>query len=253
LPEAEQALRDALRIQEQLCTDFASVPAYRQAMARSHSSLGMVHRKMKQSAEAERDYVAAGALARKLVADFPTDPGYQDDLAGALVSLAQQRSDQGDQNGALKLLNEALPYHETSLRANPNHITYLRAFAEYRATRAAVLLCQGEHAAASVLAEQLLKDAGEDKATDGYEATCLLARCAHWAEKDKKLPVAKRKELAAVYDDKAMAALRQAIQGGYDDLARLKQDTQLAALRGRADFKKLLAELEARTKHAGPG
>jgi hypothetical protein len=45
--------------------------------------------------------------------------------------------------------------------------------------------------------------------------------------------------------------LRQAVVRGYKDLAQLKTDPDLKALRGRDDFKKLLAELEARAKPAG--
>jgi hypothetical protein len=42
-----------------------------------------------------------------------------------------------------------------------------------------------------------------------------------------------------------MEALRQAIEGGYADTARLKRDTDLDPLRDRDDFKQLVAELEA--------
>ena len=41
-----------------------------------------------------------------------------------------------------------------------------------------------------------------------------------------------------------MAWLRQAVEGGYKDSAELKQDKDFDALRGRDDFKKLMADLE---------
>jgi hypothetical protein len=45
---------------------------------------------------------------------------------------------------------------------------------------------------------------------------------------------------------RAVALLRQAVAGGYKDAARLKKDRDLDALRGRDDFRLLLAELEAK-------
>jgi hypothetical protein len=105
----------------------------------------------------------------------------------------------------------------------------------------------GEHGAAVVAASELL-EAAVEPANDAYNAACFLARCVPLAEKDKQLADAKRKELARAYADKALAALRQAIQGGYKDVAHMKKDPDLAAVRDREDFKKLLTELEAAAK-----
>jgi hypothetical protein len=65
------------------------------------------------------------------------------------------------------------------------------------------------------------------------------------AAKDAKLPDAQRKELANSYADRALEALRQAVTRDYKDAANLKKDPDLDPLRGRDDFQKLLAELEA--------
>jgi WD40 repeat protein len=46
------------------------------------------------------------------------------------------------------------------------------------------------------------------------------------------------------YADRAMELLRNAVTAGYKDAGHMKQDTDLDPLRGRADFKKLLAWLE---------
>ncbi len=43
--------------------------------------------------------------------------------------------------------------------------------------------------------------------------------------------------------DEALATLRQAVRQGYRDAERLRRDRALAALRGRADFQELLADL----------
>jgi hypothetical protein len=101
-----------------------------------------------------------------------------------------------------------------------------------------------EHRAAATAAAQLL-EAAVDPANDPYNAACFLALCMPLAEHDKQISDAQRKELVRSYSDKAMAALRQAIRNGYKDAAHMKKDTDLDPLRGREDFKKLVAELEA--------
>ena len=52
--------------------------------------------------------------------------------------------------------------------------------------------------------------------------------------------------LANVEADQAMAWLKDAVAAGYDDLVAMKTDKDLDTLRDRADFKKLLAELETK-------
>jgi hypothetical protein len=45
------------------------------------------------------------------------------------------------------------------------------------------------------------------------------------------------------YADRAMELLRKAVTAGFKDAARMAKNGDLDALRGRDDFKKLLAEL----------
>ena len=52
------------------------------------------------------------------------------------------------------------------------------------------------------------------------------------------------------YAARTVGLLRQASERGYDPAAQMKSDPALAALRAREDFKKLLAELEAKQKAA---
>ena len=58
-------------------------------------------------------------------------------------------------------------------------------------------------------------------------------------------PLADKNELKERYAARAVALLKQAVEKGYKDVAQLKKDADLDALRNRADFKALLNELEA--------
>jgi hypothetical protein len=52
---------------------------------------------------------------------------------------------------------------------------------------------------------------------------------------------------ASAAGDKAMAALREAVALGYRNVAGMKSDPDLAVLRPRADFQKLMKELEPKS------
>jgi hypothetical protein len=75
----------------------------------------------------------------------------------------------------------------------------------------------------------------------------MLARAAAAARKDTKLAPAEREGLARQYASRAVELLREAVDRGYKgpaEVARLKTDADLDALRERDDFKGLLAGLE---------
>ena len=61
-----------------------------------------------------------------------------------------------------------------------------------------------------------------------------------------KTPGADAAKLAQDDADRAMQWLHKAVQAGYEDAAHVEKDPDLDPLRERADFKKLLAELEAK-------
>jgi tetratricopeptide (TPR) repeat protein len=97
---------------------------------------------------------------------------------------------------------------------------------------------------AAVETADKMKERAGDKADQLYNAACAYALCAGAAKK----PVADAGGPAHPGSDKlpdeAMAVLKQAVTKGYKDVAHMKQDKDLDALRDRPDFKKLLAELE---------
>jgi tetratricopeptide (TPR) repeat protein len=241
--EAEAAYRAALALQQQLVADFPTVPEYREYLATSHNNLGGLLADTARPQEAEAAYRAALALCKHLAADFPTMPDYANDLAFTLGNLALLRIPQKDFTGARALLEEARPYHQQALQANPRNPTYRSAFRNNRRGMCEVLWGLGDHAAVRQEADELAR-CGYDPCNDTYAAACLVARCVLLAAQDGQLSEEKRQELARTYADRALELLRQAVGHGYRDAAEMKQDPALAPLRPRADFQQLLAELE---------
>jgi tetratricopeptide (TPR) repeat protein len=75
-----------------------------------------------------------------------------------------------------------------------------------------------------------------------YNAACYRAVTA------KVLRASQHSSSAEAEADRAMDWLRQAVGAGYKNVELLKRDTDMDALRGRPDFRALLAELEDRSK-----
>jgi serine/threonine protein kinase/Flp pilus assembly protein TadD len=243
IEDAERAYRAALGVQQPLAADFPTVPEYRHYLATSHNNLGNLLRGTGRVEEAERAYHDALKVHQQLAADFPTVSDYQNELAGTLHNLADLLRKRKELGPARQLLEQAASHHEAALKANPRHPDYRKSFRDHRSTLVRTLLDLGEHGAAADTAAQLARDAVEP-ANDVYNAACFLCRCVPLAEHDARLSGAQRKDRAGAYADRAMATLRHAVQNGYQDAAHLKKDTDLDPLRRRADFQRLLAELE---------
>src|SRR5262249_20735003 len=110
-----------------------------------------------------------------------------------------------------------------------------------------VAISAEDHAEAAQTVAELVK-AVPAEVTDYPRCVGFLARCVALAGKDEALPEARRKELARRYGDQALDLLKKAIARGYKDAAYLRQSPDLEPLRSREDFKKLLSDLESRTK-----
>ena len=80
-----------------------------------------------------------------------------------------------------------------------------------------------------------------------YNAACFRAVTAAVQAKN---PAADSRRAGIAKDDadRAMQWLHKAVQAGYKDAAHMKKDPDLDPLRERADFKKLVAELEAKAE-----
>jgi serine/threonine-protein kinase len=81
-----------------------------------------------------------------------------------------------------------------------------------------------------------------------YNIACVFALSSAAAEKDAKLTSADRTRLKAQYADRALNFLRQAVAEGYQESSWLKGDPDLASLRSREDFQKLVRELERKSR-----
>jgi hypothetical protein len=119
--------------------------------------------------------------------------------------------------------------------------------------RGQVLLDRSDHTGAAESGEklaelQLTDDQPDARKLNLYNAACLLSLASAAAAKVEDLAEAERAELIDKYAVRAVALLKEDRTLGYfkdpENLAHMKQDTDLDPLRDRDDFKQFVKELE---------
>ena len=121
-------------------------------------------------------------------------------------------------------------------------MTARRFWRNYCATLCIAHLGAEEHAELAKAAHELARY--QSDVTDIYRAATYFLRCAGMLDKDASLSGDRRSELLEVYGAQAVQLLRE--PGLKRRLTRqlLETDEVLSPLRPRADFQKLLAELD---------
>jgi hypothetical protein len=197
--------------------------------------------------EAKTAYAAALALLRQLATDFPNQPDLRTKLAGTCVNLAILELGQRNFKAAKNYLEEATPHHEAGLKANPRNPMYRQFYRNNLAELIRTNAGLGDRRGATTAAEKL-RDLGWDPPGSAYDAACYLSLCIPIIQRDEKATQDERDKQMAFYGDEALKMLRAAVAKGYKDAAHMKRDPDLEPLRVREDFKKLLVDLEAKSK-----
>jgi tetratricopeptide (TPR) repeat protein len=116
--EAEQAGREALRLQERLVADFPDRPEYRHDLANTHSALGHVYTLTGRFDKADQVYREALTLSEKLVRDYPGELAYRETLVNAHRSLGMF-SMHGDPHMSEGHLRKAIEHAAVLMQAQP--------------------------------------------------------------------------------------------------------------------------------------
>jgi serine/threonine protein kinase/tetratricopeptide (TPR) repeat protein len=245
--DAEAAYRRAVEWGEKAAKESGGAPGDREALGRSLAGLGGALANQQKVADAEQAYGQALPHQRKLVDDFPRVPQYRDELVDTLVRLAMLHMQRREFADALTLLEQARLHLEAALEVAPKDPTSRRFYRDRLRVVAQIYFALADHARVAAAADELARF-GYDPANDAMDGMIWLCGCAAMAEKDDTLTEARRGELIESYARRALALLRRAVENGFKDVARLKQDPRLALLRARDEFKELLADLEGKSK-----
>jgi tetratricopeptide (TPR) repeat protein len=262
--EAEAQFRQGLAAGEKSSTDADSDRERRNQLTRSHAHLGRLLSELGRWDEADSECRHALAVGDKLIAAAPTMQAYAIARAGCDAAAADLLRDRGLPQDALAAYDKAVAALKVLLAMEPRLVEARDALRDAHAGRARALDRLGHHADAV----QYWKQAME--LDDGSQRVVLqLGRAISQAQgsgnHDQALAEAESRakgadvwtleglaRLCALasegngerYAVQAVKLLRQAVREGYRDTLYLKEGADLAPLRQRDDFKKLLADLE---------
>jgi tetratricopeptide (TPR) repeat protein len=283
--EAEVAYRLAVDIRERLVTEFPGVPGYRQQLAQTHNNFGNLLKNWGKYDEADIALRRALEIREKLARDFPDVAEYALDLGASYCNVGHLVRDTGDPEAALDWFQQAIARLEPLVTREPGLMPATRFLRNSHWGRATTLDVLGQHAEATrdweralelddgsardelraAFAGSRLRGSQKEKDSAGclaaaaeneslqrtdtvwlYDAACFRGVTAAVILEDANTEAADAARLAREQGDLAMDWLHKAVAAGFTDVDHLQQDSDLDALREREDFKKLLAELEAK-------
>jgi serine/threonine protein kinase len=274
-PEAAAELRMAVVISERLAREYPADPTHRSDLGISHTDLGRILARAGQRAAAEAEYRAAIDILARLAADYPGNVQHGTLLGTAYLNLGALFGNAGESAAALEWLEKAIAALEPIRRSNPTNAFVRPTLVEARRSRGLALIALGRPAVAEFDRALDLDDgtlrtdlrqhravalarSGETDAARGaadelaampglgagglYDAACVYALVSG------RLHPADANRVAAT----AVATLRRAVAAGYRDVRHMTEDSDLAAVRGRADFAALLWDLADTEPEAAP-
>ena len=243
---AETLLKDAESTYTSLVHDYPENTQYQLAFADVYSDLGLLYDdNLRQSDKAEVFFLRALQIRETVAREHPDVPH-----CVFLVGLSNRRLGTAACIGrrldiALTRFDKAIELLERA--ANKDHPEARYDLVVARILRAGTLSARGEYLKAIEEGETIVRQEALDSG-QLYNVSCIFCLAADAAACDSKLSPSDRTRLKAQYADRGMEFLRQAVAGGFRNVAGIKTDKDLTCLHQRADFRKLVQELELKTK-----
>jgi serine/threonine-protein kinase len=251
---SERALSKSLTLSEQLVAECPEAPEYQNEKAEALLLSGKLRGSTGDMNRAKALFEAAFLLREKLAAEHPDALEYQASLVETCVLIAAAYSNAREAGQIPVLYTKIRSISERLARVHPD----VAQFAENRCLIEMLYLIHlaqsGEHQRATTEVESLLGGVQRSGMTLLYAACCYCVS-AEAARRDSRLSAGERQSRYGKYLDRAMELLRATRETGlfrqrFQVLGLKSDDPDLAPLRGREDFKRFLAELEAETPSA---
>jgi tetratricopeptide (TPR) repeat protein len=193
------------------------------------------------------------AMAHALIAftQAPQNVRYGRYLAIQIRNVGRVELFLGRKEGALRLFERAIGVWKQLADANPAIPLFLRALGgDYQdlSKLQRGLGLEREAATSIRLSRAALERLPMKSSDDHYLLSSACAQCAALVAKGKTSLTDKEKQEQQQENDLAMDALRKAVAAGFRNVEQLKLNEDFASLRGRADFKELVAGLEVAAK-----
>jgi serine/threonine-protein kinase len=285
--EEEKALETARALYQSLADQYPEVTEYQGELAASQRALGQVRAKVGKTEQAAADFQAALAIHRRLTNRYPEVFKYGCDLGTLYCALTEFANRKGKPDEALDWSKQAIETAEALLQKSPRDVrtrvllcescehraealtklgryaeavqnldralTFYRGHAhpEFRLDRAVALARAGDHGRATAEAIDLARDTSL-AAKVLFRLASVFSLSAAAARQDVKLTRSDRNRLGDEFAGRAMdllARMRTAADfKPANFLKDLRLDKDFEPVRVRADFQKLLREVEMQAR-----
>ena len=178
---------------------------------------------------------------------------YRKELGTTYNTMSDIERRHGDKSEALDLAQKARELFEQLVADNPNDASHRRNLAQSY-TSLGRLQTQAANLVTALRSFQhaidLLESLHELNAKDSYRLACNLALCIalitrNSVSQNTPQQLGKGDRLRCqLYGDRAIESLRRSFNGGFLNARILEDETDLASLHSRADFKNLVKEIE---------
>jgi tetratricopeptide (TPR) repeat protein len=287
--EAEAADLKALDLYQQLVRDQPEVVDYQKRLGKVYNNLGLLYAREGKHSKADAAYQQSVALHETILRDHPKVVAFQVDVGGCYGNMAHHVRQSRSPEESLPWTARAIDVLAPVLEKDPlnrgarsalfdAHLARTMALRKLgrdeeaakdwkralelsagqsditmRLWRPSCLAHLGEHVQAATEMETLLTE-GKAQPVNLFQFGCYYVCCSAAAAQDARLPPAEREKLADQYVRRGVELLRRAQAAGYfrdpARLARMKENKDLDAARGREEFKTFLAELEAKQQES---
>jgi tetratricopeptide (TPR) repeat protein/tRNA A-37 threonylcarbamoyl transferase component Bud32 len=240
--EALPASQEAIQLLDKLTAEYPTVPAYRNDLAISLSTSGIILDTLGHRDDAERAFRRSVEVGKGLVKDFPDVPEYENGLAVWQRNLAELLMMRGKTQAARSVAQDAVQHARNAVRQASQNAAYRKTLSDACQFLAEVLVELQEHAAAASAARDIPQVVPHD-AQARYDSARVLAACVPLAESDWKLSAEDRQRRAEVYAGQAIDVLRQAMGAGFPDINALKNEPRFKPLHKSKAFQEILSKL----------
>jgi tetratricopeptide (TPR) repeat protein len=262
----------ALALQQKLVERYPTVPRYEEALAYTHNNLGILFTDLGQREAAQAELEKGIAGKKHLAEKYPTFPAYQVSLGGSYCELAQWFRKGSRAMECLTWCDKAIAVLTPVYRAEPRDITARRYLDSSYQNRALVYVALGKYADAlpdwdkaleltspevqpKIRARRISSRVQTGHVLEAIADSEELTKLSNWNPVEwydfacaYAVAAAKYPDKKQAYGDRAVELLRIAVKNGWKDAAHMAKDCDMDALRERADYKKLIAEMEASKK-----
>jgi tetratricopeptide (TPR) repeat protein len=245
--EALQAHQQSLTIRQKLVAAHPAVADFQSDLAASYSSIGYLLSQMGKLAAALEAHQQALDIRQKLADANPAVTRFQRSLAQSHNLIGRLLARQERFAESFAAIDAGLAIREKLAKAEPKNTDYATDLGYSHAYRGWALIRSGQSSKAAGDLRQAVEQWAKSKAPNTetrFERSRALALLAGLVGKANSGVTTAE---AAAFADQAIVALAAVVQLGWASPSELKEP-DFDALRTRADFQKLAAEVEAKAE-----